>query len=70
VGNALVMNSVIDNPQGGEMRINGPMVKMYKAFVLTYNDRVPHEKDSSAVAPPPADSSGVQPSKTITVLKN
>ena len=64
-GNALEMNSTIDNPQGSELRINGPMIKMYKAFVLTYNDRVKQERDSSIV-----DTSGRQPSKTISVLRN
>jgi hypothetical protein len=64
-GDTVLVKGSINDLQGEEMRITGPMVKMYHAFVLTYNGRVPQEeKDSTAI-----DTSGIMPSKTITVLK-
>jgi hypothetical protein len=70
-GNVLVMHSSINNPRGNELRISGPMVKMYRTFLLTYNGRMPPETDTSATDTSIAssiDTSGIQPTKTIKVI--
>jgi len=65
-GDQMVVVGDIDDQQGKILRVSGPMVKMYKAFVLSYNARLPQqEKDTSNLV----DSSGIMPSKTITVLQ-
>jgi hypothetical protein len=66
-GDQMIVTGDIDDQEGKVLRVSGPMVKMYKAFVLTYNSRIPQqEKDTSNLV----DTSGIMPSKTITVLKN
>jgi hypothetical protein len=55
----------IDDQQHDQLRFNGPMMKMYQSFILTYNNKLPPVQDSTQEAP-----TGPQPAKTITVLRN
>ncbi len=66
----LQASGIIDDQQHEQLRLSGPMMKMYKAFLLTYNSKLP---------PPPADSTqdssqqeppATPAAKTITVLRN
>lgn len=74
VGDTLYVKGVLDNNDGEVIRFGGPMIRMYKQFTLTYNNKMPppppdsleyeNESDSLALAHSP------QPNKTITILEN
>jgi hypothetical protein len=74
VGDTLYVKGVLDNNDGEVIRFGGPMIRMYKQFILTYNNKMPppppdsleyeNESDSLALAHSP------QPNKTITILEN
>ena len=55
---------VIDNKKTDQLRFSGPMMKMYKGFVLTYNDKLPADSTISV------DSTKTRANKTITVIEN
>lgn len=73
VGDTVYVKGEIDNNDGEVIAFGGPMIKMYKQFILTYNNKMP---------PPPPDSTdnadgdtlaiaqAPKPNKTITVLEN
>ncbi len=64
VNDTLQVSGTIDNKKAALIRFNGPMMKMYKAFMLTYNNRLPADSTQ------PADSSTTRATKTITVIGN
>lgn len=68
VSNGLQINSIINNPRGNQLRVNGPMIKMYKTFLLTYNGRMPVDSSSTGTDIPAIDTSGIQPTKSIRVV--
>lgn len=55
---------IIDDKKAGQLQFNGPMMKMYKGFVMTYNNKLP--ADSARIA----DTSSTKATKTITVVEN
>lgn len=59
--NTIQLNGVVDS-QNGKLDFSGPMMKMYNAFVLSYNTRVPDSLRS-------ADSSLAKAEKLITVIR-
>src|SRR5215831_17010539 len=65
VNDTLWVKGTIDDKHNDLIRFEGPMMKMYRSFLLTYNYKLPPPTDSSEVAP-----SGQRPAKTITVLEN
>lgn len=70
VGDTLQASGIIDDQQHEQLRLSGPMMKMYKAFVLTYNHKLPpapadSTRDSSLEEPP-----ATRATKTITVIRN
>ncbi len=65
----LQASGIIDDQQSKQLRLNGPMMKMYNAFLLTYNSKLPPSppdstQDSSQQAPP-----ATPATKTITVIR-
>lgn len=58
--NTLQLNGVVDS-QNGKLDFSGPMMKMYGAFVLSYNARIPDSLKS-------ADSSMMKAEKLITII--
>jgi hypothetical protein len=58
--NTLLVNGVVDS-QNGKLDFSGPMMKMYNAFVLSYNARIPDSLKS-------ADSSLAKAEKLITII--
>lgn len=63
VNDTLQVTGTIDNKRNGLLRFSGPMLKMYKAFVLTYNNKIPADSTQT-----PDSSHAIKPSKTITVI--
>lgn len=59
--NTMQLNGVVDS-QNGKLDFSGPMMKMYNAFVLSYNTRIPDSLKS-------ADSSMANAEKLITVIE-
>lgn len=69
-GDSVLVTGTVDKKEGDLVEFSGPMIKMYKQFILTYNNRMPPppvdstDEDSTALARAPL------PNKTITVLQN
>lgn len=65
VADTLRAQAVINDPDRGQLRLSGPMMKMYSAFLLTYSSKLPPSTDSTAegtpLTPPAA--------RLITVIK-
>jgi hypothetical protein len=60
----LIVDGLIQPQEGDAMHFQGPMMKLYSKFVVTYNYKLPQ---------PPPDSTAIKghdPNKTITILKN
>lgn len=71
VGDTVYVNGTIDKKEGDVVEFKAPMIKMYKQFILTYNNRMPPPPpDSTATADSTAIARTRQPNKTITVLEN
>lgn len=71
----LEASGIIDDQQHDQLRLSGPMMKMYQAFLLTYNNKLPPVTDSTAIRDSTGDTSRQQltatpPAKTITVIRN
>lgn len=65
----LQASGIIDDQEHEQLRFNGPMMKMYNAFLLTYNSKLPppppdSTQDSSQQEPP-----AIPAAKTITVIR-
>ncbi|MDF2187535.1 hypothetical protein [Paraflavitalea sp. CAU 1676] len=58
------IQGIINDPERDQLRLTGPMMQMYQAFVLTYNSKMPPRTDSTDDAPP-----ATPASRTITVVK-
>lgn len=65
VADTLRAQAVISDPDRGQLRLSGPMMKMYNAFLLTYSDKVPPSTDSTAAGTPPMPPAA----RLITVIK-
>lgn len=63
VNDTLRLNGIINDPLRDQLRLSGPMMKMYRSFILTYNDKLPATADSTGT--PPAKLA----SRTITVVR-
>lgn len=59
--NTFNVNGVVDS-QNGKLDFSGPMMKMYKAFVVSYNARIPDSLKS-------ADSAMLKAEKVITIIQ-
>jgi hypothetical protein len=75
VGDTVFVEGTIDRKDGDLVEFNGPMIKMFKQFILTYNKRMPQQPaDSTAKDTTTTDSTAIArvplPNKTITVLEN
>ena len=70
VGDTMYVQGTVDKKEGDMMSFNGPMVKMYRQFILTYNNRMPPSAIDSTAADSTAIVKAPQPNKTITVLEN
>ena len=64
VHDTLWLKGTIDDRHNDLIKFQGPMMKMYKSFLLTYNSKMPPPTDSTQTE------TGPQPAKTITVLQN
>jgi hypothetical protein len=71
VGDTIYVDGTIDRKEGDVVNFRGPMIKIYKTFILTYNNRMPPQPvDSTATTDSTAIVKAPQPNKTITVLEN
>lgn len=74
-GDTLMVHGTIDDQEGHLLRFSGPMIKMYRSFVLSYNNGQTtdstqvadstNKTDAAEDAPP-----GIVPAKTISVLRS
>lgn len=58
------VQGIINDPMRDQLRLSGPMMQMYQAFILTYNSKMPPATDSTGEAPPASTAS-----RTITVVR-
>ncbi len=66
----LRVNGIINDPLKDQLRLSGPMMKMYQSFILTYNDKLPPVIDSTQVVDStPGEPPVKRPTRTITVVK-
>jgi hypothetical protein len=70
IGDSVEINGSVDKKEGDVMTFKGPMIKMYKQFILTYNNRMPTPPPDSTATDSTAIAKAPQPNKTITVLEN
>lgn len=59
------LQGIINDPVRDQLRLSGPMMQMYQAFILTYNAKMPPTTDSTGGEAPPASTA----SRTITVVR-
>lgn len=64
IHDTLWVKGTIDDKHNDLIKFQGPMMKMYRSFLLTYNNKMPPPTDSTVME------AGPQPAKTITVLEN
>jgi hypothetical protein len=69
-GDTVYVKGTIDKKEGDLVEFSGPMIKMYKRFILTYNNRMPQAPVDSTAIDSTAIAKGPKPNKTITVLEN
>jgi hypothetical protein len=69
-GDSVVVTGSVDKKEGDMLEFSGPMIKMYKQFILTYNNRMPPAPADSMVEDSTALARAPMPNKTITVLEN
>ena len=69
-GDTVFVNGTIDKKEGDLVTFQGPMIKMYREFILTYNSRMPPPPPDSTTADSTAIVKAPLPNKTITVLEN
>lgn len=65
VRDSFYIKGVIDTHQDSVLRFSGPMIRMYKAFAVIYNYKLPPEPVDSNDLP-----EGPQPTKTISILSD
>lgn len=70
---SLHVNAIINDPLHDQLRLTGPMMKMYSSFLLTYSKKLPPVTDSTENSSPQdsiqAGKPAAPPSRIITVLK-
>jgi hypothetical protein len=67
----LYVKGAVDNRDGDVLGFEGPMIPLYKQFVLTYNNKLPPPPpDSTATDGDSTQPAGLLPNKTITILRN
>ena len=68
------VQGTVDKHKGDLLRFRGPMIPLYKQFILSYNNKLPPpEPDTSETdspAEPAEEPPGPPPNKTITVIEN
>lgn len=74
VNDTLRVQGIINDPLHDQLQLTGPMMGMYRSFLLTYNGKQPAAADAAAVDSLITDSMrealpSSLPSRTITVLK-
>ena len=69
-GDTVYVSGTVDKKEGDLVEFSGPMIKMYKQFILTYNNRMPAAPADSTVEDSTALARAPMPNKTITVLEN
>ncbi len=69
-GDTVFVQGTIDKKDGDLVEFSGPMIKMYKGFILTYNNRMPPQPVDSTATDTTAIAKAPLPNKTITVLEN
>jgi hypothetical protein len=70
VGDTVYVNGIVDRKEGDVISFSGPMIKMYRQFILTYNNRMPPKAPDSTATDTTAIVKAPLPNKTITVLEN
>lgn len=69
-GDSVVVTGSVDKKEGDMVAFSGPMIKMYKQFILTYNNRMPPAPADSTAGDSTVLARAPMPNKTITVLEN
>lgn len=69
-GDTVFVDGTVDRKEGDVITFSGPMIKMYKKFILTYNNRMPPMPVDSSAIDTAAIAKAPLPNKTITVLQN
>jgi hypothetical protein len=69
-GDTVYVDGSIDRKEGDVLTFSGPMIKMYRKFILTYNNRMPPAPVDSTATDSTAIAKAPLPNKTITVLQN
>jgi hypothetical protein len=69
-GDTVFVDGTVDRKEGDVISFSGPMIKMYRQFILTYNNRMPQMPADSTATDSAAIVKSPQPNKTITVLEN
>jgi hypothetical protein len=69
-GDSVFVEGTVDKKEGDVVEFSGPMIKMYKQFILTYNNRMPQQPADSTATDTTAIVKAPLPNKTITVLEN
>lgn len=72
LNDTLRVSGIINDPLRDQLRLSGPMMKMYHVFILTYNNKLPASTDSTQASIQDS-SQGARPdtppSRIITVVK-
>ena len=69
-GDSVVVTGSVDKKEGDVLEFSGPMIKMYKQYILTYNNRMPPAPGDSTAEDSTALARAPMPNKTITVSEN
>lgn len=69
-GDTVFVDGTVDRKEGDVIAFSGPMIKMYRHFILTYNNRMPQMPPDSTATDSAAIVKAPLPNKTITVLEN
>jgi hypothetical protein len=69
-GDTVFVDGTVDRKEGDVITFSGPMIKMYRQFILTYNNRMPKMPADSTATDSVAIAKAPLPNKTITVLEN
>lgn len=70
VGDTVFVEGTVDKKEGDVLEFKGPMIKMYKQFILTYNNRMPQQPVDTTATDTTAIVKSPLPNKTITILEN
>lgn len=69
VKDTLRAGGIIEDYKHDQFRLSGPMMKMYQAFILTYNNGLPPATDSTQVTDSTREHPVTPPARMITVIR-